>query len=187
HAGDEQQQAARDEEQDAVDEGQPQPDAHPHADPAGQGPQPVDDARPALRGGRGRRGGAGEQVVRRDDLTGRGLDGAAHSRYPTPGTVSITAGSPSFLRSVIIVTRTTLVNGSMCSSQACSRSCSELTTAPSARSSTSRTANSLRVSSTGLPSRSTSRRPGSSWMPERSRTGGSGAEARRPSARTRAI
>ena len=72
------------------------------------------------------------------------------------------------------VTRTTLVNGSVFSSQAFSRSCSAETTAPSLRISTSRTANSLGASWTSLPSRKTSRRLGSSLIPARSRTGGSG-------------
>src|SRR5690606_25644024 len=50
-----------------------------------------------------------------------------HNLYPTPGTVSITCGSPSFFRSVIIVTRTTLVNGSMFSSHALASRSSWLT------------------------------------------------------------
>src|SRR6266511_4730633 len=56
-------------------------------------------------------------------------------RYPAPGTVSIGGGSPSLRRSVMMVTRTTWVNGSMFSSHAFSSSCSADTTAPSARSS----------------------------------------------------
>src|SRR3954462_11054813 len=55
----------------------------------------------------------------------------------------MTGGSPSLRRRVMTVTRTTLVNGSVFSSQAFSSSCSAETTAPSLRSSTSRTANSL--------------------------------------------
>src|SRR5438093_12908578 len=45
-------------------------------------------------------------------------------RYPTPGTVSMTGGSPSFRRSIMTVNRTTPVNGSAGSSHAFSRSCS---------------------------------------------------------------
>ena len=85
------------------------------------------------------------------------------------------------------VTRTTLVKGSVFSSQAFSSSCSAETTEPSLRIRTSRTANSLGARWTSLPSRKTSRRLGSSLMPARSRTGGSGALVRRPSARTRAV
>ncbi len=55
------------------------------------------------------------------------------SRYPAPVTVSTSGGSPSLRRSVMTVTRTTLVSGSMFSSQTFSRSCSALTTVPSAR------------------------------------------------------
>src|SRR5437868_6610254 len=67
-------------------------------------------------------------------------------------------GSPSFLRRVITVTRTVVVNGSACSSQTRSRSSSLLTTDPLAPSSTSSTPNALRVSSTGSPARATVRR-----------------------------
>ncbi len=99
----------------------------------------------------------------------------------------ITGGSPSLRRRVITVTRTTLVNGSVFSSQAFSSSCSADTTAPSLRISTSSTANSLGARWICRPSRCTSRRFGSSRMPARSRTGGSGMLVRRPRARTRAI
>src|SRR5207248_11644147 len=67
----------------------------------------------------------------------------APNRYPAPGTVSITGGSPSLRRNVITATRTALVNGSACSSHAFSSSSSALTTVPSARISTVSTANSL--------------------------------------------
>src|SRR5438128_828281 len=70
-------------------------------------------------------------------------------RYPVPGMVSMIGGSPSFRRTIIMVNRTTPVNGSMCSSHAFSRSCSAETTPPSARSSSARTANSFRDSPTG--------------------------------------
>src|SRR5450756_293762 len=66
-----------------------------------------------------------------------------HSRYPAPGSVSMGCGSPSFLRSVITVTRTTLLKGSVFSSQTFSSSSSLDTTPPSAASSTSSTPNSL--------------------------------------------
>src|SRR5215813_3592323 len=69
-------------------------------------------------------------------------------RYPTPGLVSMIGGSPSLRRSFIMVTRMTLVNGSVFSSHTRSKSCSAETTAPSARSSSARTANSLRDSRT---------------------------------------
>src|SRR5581483_839934 len=41
----------------------------------------------------------------------------AATRYPAPTTVSISGGSPSFFRNVITVTRTVVVNGSVCASQ----------------------------------------------------------------------
>src|SRR5947209_9645253 len=75
--------------------------------------------------------------------------------YPTPITVSTTEGSPSLRRNVMIVIRTTLVNGSMCSSHTRSSRSSVDTAAPSALISTSSTANSLRASSTGRPLRIT--------------------------------
>ena len=65
-----------------------------------------------------------------------------------PGTVSITQGSPRRLRSVEIVMRTALVNGSAFSSHARSSRSSALTTPPRGRISTSSTANCLRVSAT---------------------------------------
>src|SRR5262249_32922439 len=78
--------------------------------------------------------------------------GAAHgTRYPTPGTVSTTGGSPSLRRSLITVTRTMFVKGSTFSSQARSRRSSAETTAPQARSSSARTANSLFARGTGRP------------------------------------
>lgn len=53
-------------------------------------------------------------------------------RYPDPGTVSMTCGSPSFLRSLTIVVRTVFVNGSMCSSHTFSSRSSAETSAPRA-------------------------------------------------------
>src|SRR5215472_3156522 len=108
-------------------------------------------------------------------------------RYPLPWMVSMTGGSPSFRRTIIIVNQTTPVNGSACSSHARSRSCSAETTPPSARSSSARTANSFRDSPSGRPSRVTVCRYGSSRMPARSRTGGAAGRARLPSAWTRAV
>jgi hypothetical protein len=77
-------------------------------------------------------------------------------------------------RTFITVKRTTLVNGSTCSSHAFSSSCSAEATPPSARISSSSTANSLRDSSTGCSPRMTVRRWVSRRMPARSRTGGDG-------------
>ena len=54
---------------------------------------------------------------------------ARESRYPAPTTVSINGGSPSFLRSVITVTRTVVVNGSVFASHTRSSSSSLDTTA----------------------------------------------------------
>ena len=72
----------------------------------------------------------------------------AHAiRYPTPATVcDHRRARPSLRRSFITVTRTTLVNGSMFSSQASPAAPRRETTAPPARSSSSSTANSLRDS-----------------------------------------
>ena len=84
-----------------------------------------------------------------------------------------------------IVMRTALVKGSACASQARSRSSSALTTPPSASTSTSSTANCLRVSATNRPSRNTSRRNGSSRRPASSRTGGRLRARRRSRARSR--
>src|SRR5215213_3571918 len=53
-------------------------------------------------------------------------------RYPTPGTVAMSHGSPSRLRSADTVMRTALVNGSAFSSQARSSSSSALTIPPGA-------------------------------------------------------
>jgi hypothetical protein len=47
-------------------------------------------------------------------------------RYPMPGMVSMMGGCPSFRRSRLMVTETVAVNGSVCSSQACSRRSSAL-------------------------------------------------------------
>ena len=69
-------------------------------------------------------------------------------RYPAPGTVAMIQGSPRRLRSAETVIRTALVNGFACSSHARSSSASALTTPPSAATSTSSTANCLRVSAT---------------------------------------
>src|SRR5262249_17675314 len=107
-------------------------------------------------------------------------------RYPTPGTVSITGGSPSLPRSVITVIRTLLVNGAACSSHAFSSSRSALTTAPSACSSTSSTANSLRDSGRKRPCRLAWCSGTSSVTPARCSTGGSAGRTRRPSAWIRA-
>src|SRR6185369_7199538 len=114
--------------------------------------------------------------------------GCVHAmRYPTPVTVCTTSGSPSLRRSVITVTRSTLVNGSTFSSQAFSSRNSALTTAPSARSSSSSTLNSLRDTAIGRSFRNTSRRLGSSRSPARLSTGGGAGRERRPRARTRAV
>src|SRR6266536_6338129 len=92
-------------------------------------------------------GGAGEEerprVQQGEPDPDSGLPPPCHGmRYPAPGRVWMTGGSPSFRRSIMIVNRTTPVNGSMCSSQAFSSSCSAETTPPSARRSSASTANS---------------------------------------------
>ena len=69
-------------------------------------------------------------------------------RYPTPGSVISTGGSPSFRRNFRIVIRTACVNGSAFSSHAFSSSCSADTAVPSARSNSASTANSLRDNGT---------------------------------------
>src|SRR5439155_24189385 len=108
------------------------------------------------------------------------------TRYPAPTTVSIRGGSPSFLRRVITVTRTVVVNGSALASQTRSSSSSLDTTPPRALISSSRTPNSLRVRSSGLPPRVTARLAWSSTRSPTVSTGGATGEERRPSARTRA-
>src|SRR5919204_6681166 len=102
-------------------------------------------------------GGAGEEerpgIEQREPGPDSGSPPAFHEmRYPAPGMVWITGGSPSLRRSIMMVNRTTPVKGSMCSSQAFSRSCSAETTPPSARRSSASTANSLRDKGTCCPS-----------------------------------
>src|SRR5262249_17093457 len=107
-------------------------------------------------------------------------------RYPAPGTVSMTGGSPSLRRVIMMANRATPVNGGPCSPHAFSNSCSAETTPPSACKSSASTANSLRDNPTGWPSRVTVRRCGSRRRPARSSTGGAAGRARRPRAWTRA-
>src|SRR6516162_6243713 len=94
---------------------------------------------------------------RSDATRGRGSAGYGQRThgitYPVPVTVWITGGSPSLRRSLLIVMRTTLVNGSVNSSQARSRSSSALTTAPSAASRISSTASSFLDRSSRSPRR----------------------------------
>lgn len=85
-----------------------------------------------------------------------------------------------------MVRRTTPVNGSACSSHAFSSSRSAETSAPSARISSVRTANSFFDSGTYRPFLNTSRRAGSRVIPARRSTGGTAGRERRPSAWTRA-
>src|SRR5699024_924880 len=54
----------------------------------------------------------------------------SHSRYPAPGTVCTTGGSPSFLRKVLTVTCTSLMSGSASPSHAFTNSAPALTTLP---------------------------------------------------------
>ena len=95
------------------------------------------------------RGGAssGRKLYPRSPPSGP-VSGWVAMRYPTPATVAMIAGSPRRLRSAETVMRTALVNGSACSSHACCKRSSALTTPPSAATRTSRTANCLRVSAT---------------------------------------
>src|SRR5690606_29938651 len=109
-----------------------------------------------------------------------------HSRYPRPGTFSISGGGPSLRRSEVTVTRSTPLPGSANSSQTRLRSSAAGTRSPCARISSCSRSNSLRVSVISRPSRVTGRRAGSSRTPHRSSTAGTPRGARRPRVRTRA-
>ena len=98
----------------------------------------------------------------------------------------MTGGSPSLARSRRIVVLTAVVNGSAASSQTRSSSSSAETTRPAAASRHSRTANSFGLSSSRRPARDATRRAGVEAQVPGCSTGGNGAAARRPSARTRA-
>src|SRR5262245_66385328 len=64
--------------------------------------------------------GPGQQqrrgIVQGEPDADGGVPAVHGSRYPVPETVSITGGSPSLRRRFMMVNRTTLVNGSVCSS-----------------------------------------------------------------------
>src|SRR5439155_24613922 len=131
-------------------------DAHVHA--LAVAPELVPDDRVAHREQHDAHGQEDPGVPRREAQADRWARQVHQiTRYPVPMTVSITGGWPSLRRRFMSVTRTVFVNGSGCSSHTRSSRVSALTTAPSARSVTSRTPNSLGLSEIGRPSRVASR------------------------------